>query len=353
MPNNITRLIFILISVFSLCVILTYKLLGMKAFFFSILFVLIYALNSKNMLTYTTDICINHIYGKKFFQLALPFFNNVFNPSVVKIPSGYLCCIRCSTLTQKNLFYYLYGNFFYDSFVLFMEIDHCGKHKIIYPEYKNLKGYLEDPRIIEYNDKYILSASEYVSDRNNFPVLLVYDKNYNFIKRIDYNRSDYFGKDKMTGIQKNWCLFQHKEEVYVHTDVYPRWKIFKLDINTGNMIKIIDTKYSFSLKYYLRCSTSWKIYDASYYICGIHTKSKEKMPTIRSILILIDRKTFIPVFRTDLLCLEPKGHNRTQFLSGLETDDFYVILAYGLNDSEIILKRIAKHRLKFIPYNFS
>ena len=353
MPNNITRLILLLVSLFSLCAILTYKLLGMKAFFVSVFFVVIYAFFSKNILMYTTESCVEHIHGKKIFQLEFPFFYNIFNPSIVKIPSGYLCCIRCSTLTQKNILYYLYGHFFYDSFILFVEIDNCGNYKIIYPEHTKLKGHLEDPRIIKYEDKYILSTSEYISGENNFPVLLTYDKNYNFTKRIDYNRSDYFGKDKMIGIQKNWCLFEHEGDVYVHTDVYPKWKIFRLDIETGNMIKIVDTEYSFPIKYYLRCSTSWKIYNENYYICGIHTKTKEKMPTIRSILVLIDRKTLTPAFRTNLLCLEPNVHNRTQFLCGLETDEFYIILSYGLNDSEIALKKIAKYRLKFIPYNFS
>lgn len=320
-----------------------YKLFGTKAVFVSVLIIAVYALFSKDIVTYTMEQCTRHVYGKKIFRLTFPFFYNIFNPSIAKIPSGHLCAIRCSTLTQKNIFYYLYGQFFYDSFILFLEIDHQGNCKIIRPVHKNLKGYLEDPRIIIHGDRYILSASEYVNAKNNFPVLMIYDKNYNFVKRTDYIST-------ATGIQKNWCLFEHNGEIYVHTDTYPTWKVFKLDVDTGNMDKITDKEYGFQPRYHLRCSTSWKIYDEKHYICGLHTKTKEKMPTIRSILVLIDRKTLLPSFRTDLLCLDPTGHNRTQFLSGLEVDDFHVILSYGLNDSEIVLRKISKHRINFFPY---
>jgi len=318
---------------------------------FLIIFLIIFSiffLFSKNILSYTTESCNSHITSKDFFRLSFPFFHNIFNPSITKTESGYLCCLRLSTWSHKNLLSYIYGYFFYESYLLFLELDNSGNLvKIIYPFHKEN---LEDPRIIEYNSKYIVSATKFVDMKNIFPVLLIYDKNYNLLKRVDYNRLNYMEKDS-SAINKNWCPFIHNNEVYIHTDTFPKWKVFKLDVDTGNMVKIIDTDIDFRIpsNVYLRCSTSWKIYDSNYYICGLHTKTKYKYPTIRSILVLIDRKTLIPSHKTDIACLEWKKHNRIQFLSGLEIDDFYVILAYGVDDSEIVVKRIAKYRLKFIP----
>lgn len=312
---------------------------------------LLYLLFSRKITLITFEKCHAHTKGKNFFHYSFPTTHNIFNPSLIKTSNnGYICSVRCSTLTQKNLFYHLYGKMYYESFILFIEIDNAGNSKIIYPIHKNLKGSLEDPRMIEYHDKYILSCSEYINNKDNFPVLMIYDKNYNFVKRVDYNRNDY--GDKRT-VQKNWCPFVHKGELYLHTDTYPEWKIFKLDIETGNMKKIININVSsfFSIpeKWLLRCSTSWKIYNDKYYICGLHTKTKGKIPTIRSVLVLIDKETLQPTYRTEMLCLEKENHNRIQYLSGLETTDFDVILAYGLNDAEIVLKKIPKYRLKFIP----
>ena len=156
MHNNITRLILWLISIFCLCVILTYKFLGKKTIFIGILITLLYTLFSKNILVHTVTKCIRHVNGKKIFQLAFPFCYNIFNPSIVKIPFGYLLSVRCSTLSQKNIFCYLYGQFFYDSSIFFIELDIKGKYKIFYP---NDKGNLEDPRMIKYKNQYILSDS--------------------------------------------------------------------------------------------------------------------------------------------------------------------------------------------------
>lgn len=315
-----------------------------------IILFLSYILFSPNILSYQLIPCNTHIFGKNFFRLSFPAFNNIFNPSILKTATGYLCCLRCSTFTQKNLFTYLYGKLSYNSFILFLEIDHQNNIKIIYPVHKHLKGSLEDPRMIEYKNNYIVSSSECIDFSHIFPVLLVYDKSFNLIKRVDYCRTDYYG-NKVKDIQKNWCPFIHEGQLYLHTDSYPEWKVFKIDLDTGHMEKIIhmDVSCLFILQpnIMLRCSTSWKVYDKNYYICGLHTKTKQ-FTTIRSILVLIDRKTLSPEYATDILCLEDKTHNRIQYLSGLEVDDFYVVLGYGLNDSEIVLKKIAKHRLKFV-----
>ena len=229
MLNNITRLVLIVVLLLLIFIVFINKFVQTKkAILLSIVFVLIYTLFSKNILEYTTEKCINHIYGKKFFEMEFPFFYNIFNPSIIKIPSGYLCCIRCSTLTQKNFFYYLYGQFFYDSFIFFLELDYQGNYKIVFPSHQNLNRNLEDPRIIKHRNHYIISASEYLSKNNNFPVLMIYDTNYNFIKRVDYNRTNYFGIDEIRGVCKRIGVYFIMKMNYIYTQTYiPTGKFLK------------------------------------------------------------------------------------------------------------------------------
>jgi len=355
MTKDIYGFIIAAIALLILCLVVGYKLFGSRSkkivIILYVIFI-VFVLFSHRILEFPVVLCKGHTKGKNFFELSFDSRYNIFNPSITKTSNGYLCCLRCSTLTQKNLFYHFYGQMFYKSFILFLEIDSEGNKKIIYPVHKNLKGSLEDPRMIEYKGNYVLSASEYITMQDNFPVLMIYDKNYNFVRRVDYNRSDYFGDSPVVNVQKNWCPFEHNGELCIQTDAYPIWKVFTVDLQTGRMFKIIEENvanfFDVPQNLNLRCSTSWKIYNDSYYICGLHTKTKGKIPTIRSVLVLIDRKTLLISFRTEILCLEPKKHNRIQYLSGIEVDDFYVILAYGLNDSQIILKKIPKYRLNFI-----
>lgn len=306
-------------------------------------------LTNEKILSTTFLPCGSHVYGKKIFELEFDSCYNLFNPSIVKQGQKYICCVRCSTLTQKNLLLYMYRFINPDSFIVFVEIEN-GRKKIIYP-YQPTTKTLEDPRMIEYQGNYFISASEY-DGKYNFPALLEYNKNYDFVRRIDYIKSDYFG-DKAVTVQKNWCPFVHEEQLYLHTDTYPQWKVYRVDIFSGGLEKIcdVDIQNKFSAvitkKIFLRCSTSWKDY-GQFYICGLHTKTKNKIPTYRSALVLIDKKSFVPVQITDFFCLGG-NHDRTQFLSGLEVDDFNVILAYGLNDAKMCIKSIPKYSLKFMP----
>jgi predicted GH43/DUF377 family glycosyl hydrolase len=313
--------------------------------FFIIIFLLLLCLN-RDILRISFCSEKYHIKGRNIFSKEFNSVYNIFNPSILKKNKKYICCMRCSTLSMKNLFNYLYGRYNYDSFLLFCEIENGKFQKIIFSRPCD-NGYYEDPRMIEYNGNYLVSATEFIDKKNIFPVILEYDKNYNFLRRIDYNRENYFFEIPFQSIQKNWCPFEHKGMLYVHTDTFPDWKVFQVD-NKGNMIKKVHKPFSPSLQnMFLRCSTSWKDYDNNFYICGLHTKTKTMIPKIRSMLVLIDKNTLEPVFYTDVFCLEKEDHDRIQYLSGIEVEDKSIILAYGIGDYKVVLKKVLKKNLNF------
>uniref|UniRef100_A0A6C0EMQ3 Uncharacterized protein n=1 Tax=viral metagenome TaxID=1070528 RepID=A0A6C0EMQ3_9ZZZZ len=313
----------------------------------------LYILLSRDLLSITIGGCprnVKHPVMHSVYRLDFNSFHNVFNPSILRRENKMICCSRVSTLSQRNLLININGKLNYDSFLIFVEVVGSDTCKVVYPSHPHLNGKLEDPRFVLYNGEYIVSATEFVDWRYIFPTMYIYDTNYNFVRRVDYVKKDYFGTSPIKTIQKNWCPFVHQGRVLSHTDSYPNWKVFQIDTNTGNMLKLVnyDTSKLFHVpkNAFLRCSTSWVRYDATHYICGLHSKTKGRIPSIRSCLVLIDHQTLLPTAYTDYLCFEKK-HNRIQFLSGIECDDFYVYVAYGLDDAEICVKKIAKYRLCF------
>jgi hypothetical protein len=316
---------------------------------------ILYILFSKNIINFTLEKCIcDHLISEPVYSLNLNKSEEVFNPSIIKKDNLIICASRLSTLNLKNIFSFVYGSIFFKTFIIFLVIKDGKLKKIIYPECKspNLKGKFEDPRLIEYKNNYFISATNYVNRNNIFPILLKFSKNFKFIKYIQYNKKDYFGKNKYT-IQKNWCPFIHENNLFLHTDSYPLWKVYQIDENIGDMKNIInfDTSIFFKeyKKIYLRCSTSWKIYNKKYYICGLHTKDKGSVfPRIRSLLVLINRITLLPEKKTNLLCIEETEHSKIQYLSGIETDEQNIYISYGVNDCKLHIKKIKKKDLVFV-----
>lgn len=303
--------------------------------------------------TVSLSTCSSHIQGTTILRESFQGVYQVYNPSIVKIEDKYVGCARLSTLTYKNILYCLYGHFFRDSFFIFFELDSKRNLKLIYPSRnpKALrKAVLEDPRIIKYNDQYVVSSTDL---EKRFPVITIWDLNYNFVKLVDYSKSDYYGSLYFPNqMEKNWCPFEHLGRLYVHTDTCPIWRVLEVELDTGKMRKEVEINSSVLFQdeaaLYLRCSTSWKVYDDMHYICGLHTKSKRRLaPSFYSVLVLIDRTTLLPVQITDVLCFEPKQHHRIQFLSGLEVEPWHIVLAYGLSDCEVVLRRVPKRKLKF------
>lgn len=307
-----------------------------------ILLVILYLImKNESILEYSN--CDSH--HCKFLKVFSEKSKEMYNPSLCKIDEGFLICARKSSSSYKNLFSHFAGLFNYNSSIVFIKTIR-NSATYIYPE--QIKN-LEDPRMIKYKNMYLVSANEYLTIDKNYPVISVYNRKYEFVKRVDYNRNDYNGNAK--GVQKNWCLFVKNQELYVHTDTYPRWKVFILDLENGRMQKIVDwDSRNFFKKFegvVLRNSTSWKNFDSDNFICGLHTRTVNLIPQIRSLFVLINYDTFLPEKQTNILCLEKDRCNRVQYLSGLETDDDYVYLGYGLNDAEIGIRKIMKSNIEW------
>jgi hypothetical protein len=325
----------------------------LKVFLLCIL--LIIHIINKNFLYYDKCVINKHLQGKIILNLKIPGFYHLFNPSIIIQPQKYIIAARVSTISEKSLFYKYYGKLFYHSFLIFIIFNFSGNYKIIWSKSDYDYNNLEDPRLIEFQNKYIVVCTQYNQNhQEHFPKILVYSKNFNLDREIKINFENYLKKIQKYKI-KNWCPFIHKNELYLHTDAYPMWKVFKLNYETGKLTKEVEQDIRLKFKIvnmYLRCSTSWKSYDSEYYICGLHIKTKQKyFPSIQSLLVLISKKTLLPEYKTDIFCLEPHSHDRIQFLSGLEIDDTHVILGYGVNDCEVKIKKIPRWKLKFKNIN--
>lgn len=304
-----------------------------------------------------------HICHKEILTWEIPGLYKMFNPSITKIGDkednrGYILCTRYSNKTIKNLFMYMYSDYNYKSKVCiaYLSPNLQKIQKVIFPnitiENINCKYESEDPRITYHNNHYYISITEFRSKKEILPTLYKFDHSFNLIRRLEYNMTGYFKYIKPSTVQKNWCPFSHNGKLLLHTDTYPEWRIFQIDENTGDMSLYcsVNTEKLFSTiqkKIFIRCSTSPKHFSVNSLICGLHTKQFcGVFPTIRTMLVEIDKHTLLPIRRTDMFCVDGNdNHVRIQFLSGLETDDHNIYLTYGIGDYKCSVKRIPKSHL--------
>ena len=322
-------------------------------FIIFIIIIIIYCLFSTSLPNNKLNCNFKHISSKNMLTLEIDGFYKIFNPSIVKYNDGYIMCVRYSNRTIKNIFMCLHSNLNYESHIGFVLLSsNMQIKKFIFPNLEN--KYLEDPRIFIYQDLILVSITEFNSEKNIYPALYIFDNNFSLIRRVEYNRDMYSNNFP---IQKNWCLFSNNNNLLIHTDSYPIWNVYMLNHTDGNLQQHISFDSTIFFKdckeKLIRCSTSWKSFDKNTYICGLHTKSffAGKIPTIRTILVQIDKKTLIPIKKTPTFCIDVKYDTRIQFLSGLEIDSKYVYLTYGIGNYKIEIKRITKlHILSLLKY---
>ena len=310
-----------------------------------------------------------HISYKDILSYEIPGNYKLFNPSICKYGEGYVMCVRYSNKIIKNIFLYLYSNVECQSHICFIILTKDMKIiKTIFP--KMSSNALEDPRICYYNDYFYVSITEFIAKELIFPSLYIFDNSFNFIRKLTYNWNEYFESTKIQPslIQKNWCPFVYKSKLLIHTDAYPKWNVFGIKETNYNgieddkncVLKRKDMKlvsivsfnttefFKDSKQKLIRCSTSWIDFTKDTFLAGLHTKEfaiKKFLPTIRTILVEIDKETFIPIRKTSVLCLDHINDTRIQFLSGIESDDSYIYLTYGIGDYKTIIKKISKKRV--------
>ncbi len=305
----------------------------------TVILIYIFLLSTK-VSNYRFGNCGYKIRKKDILDTEINGFFKMFNPSITRHKEGYILCSRYSNRTMKNLLSYFYGKLYSESHIMLTFLDSNMKiQKIIAPNFNNIYS-LEDPRICIYNDIVLISATEFKDEKNIYPVLYTQGDT---LEKITY--TGYHSKSK---IQKNWCPFSHEGSVYLHTDTYPYWYVYKINPKTGEMNQISKTytekffrniKKDFGTKL-IRCSTSWKSFTEYTFLCGIHIKQFSGiLPTIRTILVEVDKRTFQPIRKTSVLCLD-KENSRIQFLSGLEVDDTHIYLSYGIGDYKTVVSKI-------------
>jgi predicted GH43/DUF377 family glycosyl hydrolase len=314
--------------------------------FIFIILIFIYTLFSFRILNTTISCKNNHEYFISKFEYEFDSNYKIINPSICKFNNNFILAFRFTNATYKNIALYLHHKLNYNSYLGIFILDNKYKiEKTIFP-YTSSKYPIEDPRIIIFNEKIYISVTEMINSKYIYPYLLEYDLNLNFLRRIDYK--NYFSKNK---IQKNWCPFINNNRLLLHTDSYPEWIIYEIDLIDGSLKEIVRKNIniiSLDKNSYLRCSTSWKIINNKY-ICGLHIKEYDKIigrfGKIRTILLELDVETLLPIKKTDILCIDKYNHHLIQFLSGLEINNNDIILTYGLGDYKIKISTIPFNRL--------
>jgi predicted GH43/DUF377 family glycosyl hydrolase len=316
---------------------------------FILVIIIIYTIFSTNIINNRWICHCKHLESKKVFDWEIESnTRKIFNPSLTKYGENYVMSARYSNKTLKNIYSYLLSKSKNISHICFILLSpNFEILKIIFPKLNNIP--LEDPRIHYHNNKFYVSITEFNSDSDIFPALYILDKEFNLIKRVDYNKDNYFAHAPKNNIQKNWCIFSHYDDLLLHTDSYPIWRVMKIT-ETGNMSQLLEHDTTDFFENYkqkiIRCSTSWKSLTESTYICGLHTKEMNMtIPTMSTILIEIDKKTLKPIRKTDIICIDSENHTKVQFLSGIEVDDMNVYLSYGIGDYKVEIIRFTKNHL--------
>lgn len=279
------------------------------------------------------------------------FFKKIFNPSIVFNNNELIIVARKSSNTLKSIFHWSVNRILKTNFssIVFFKYNFEKQKLSFIKEFTTKENNLEDPRIIFYKNNYYVSITEFHSEKHIFPIIYKFDQKFNFIKKIKYCFSE-----KRNKIEKNWCLFIHQNELYLHTDCFPNWKIYKININelinTADCLLILNLQNIFSLnfKQFLRCSTSWKDFDSNFYIVGLHTKIFNLVTVdIKSKFVLVNKSNLIPQFISKEICFSEDfiSHARIQFLSGIETNDKYLFLSFGIGDFKFLVKKIKKKNL--------
>lgn len=297
-----------------------------------VVFVVFLLLNSSKFMSKNTNCFYNHLRGKSLFEYEnRELLTKYFNPSIIKHDNGYIMSVRKSNNILKNLFVYLLTRNENYSKISFITLDNNFKlERIISPKIGKYEINGEDPRLVYFNGQYLLSAVIVKSPKDIFPYLFQFDKDFNFISRRKFQFNE-----KRNNIEKNWCLFVCNDKLFLHTDTYPRWKVYHVILNSLECNKVLD--YKWDLKGYpnLRCSTSWVKWDKTKFIVGLHVKQFGRIfPTIRSVLCFVDSNTFKPIKISKPFCVDDE-HSRIQFLSGLEIDKNNLILTFGISDYKI------------------
>ena len=289
------------------------------------------------------------LYTKTMLTWDLSGFYKMFNPSITKYKDGYVMCTRYNNKTIKNLFMYAHSEIDYQSYICFVVLSLDMKiKKIVFPSLKKIP--LEDPRITFFDGYFFVSVTELISKKEIYPTLYIFDEQFNFLRRVDYNRKDYFITNPKSSIQKNWCPFPYNNEILLHTDTFPDWKVYRIDHwGDMHMMAHCDSRKFFRRisQRLIRCSTSWKSFSKNTFICGIHTKQFfSVLPTIRSVLVEIDKRALLPIRHTEVFCVDAKDNTRVQFLSGLEVDELNVYLTFGIGDYRADVKRVPKSYIR-------
>lgn len=264
------------------------------------------------------------------------------NPSIIKTENGYILAVR-------NIFKF-YGE------ISSIELYHFTFDMKIIKKSKisdiKLHGY-EDPRLFTHKNR--IYAIVVVKNKNIFPKIIdITDFKIN--KIIEFERTYHSGNNK------NWNIFKlpNCEQLYLHTDSFPIWKIFKI-----NLDGILSTYINFDSKLFfdpdnfyqnsytcLRCSTIPVEYSVNSHILILHTKHnmnlKNLRPKMRSVIVEIDNITLLPIRYSNIINLS-LNDEIIQFVSGLcKIDNNNYLLTYGLNDLGFKIIKITKNEIEKI-----
>lgn len=300
--------------------------------FLIILSILLFIIFSKIPMTYCINCQDKHLYK----NVCINYENNDyiikhFNPSITQNDNKELVlAYRKSNANYKSIYTCFLSR---DNYFSTLEFLTLKDNKVFSTDLK----FVEDPRIIFYKNYYYVSMSYYQDQKHIFPRLYIFNCDFKLVNECQYEFYTNNIKETRRNIEKNFCLFIHDDKLFVHINVYPKWCIYSLNIHENKAIchNYIEQSLQIDVNEYpnLRCSTSWKKYK-NYYIAGLHTKKFGHLfPAIRSVIVLIDSNTLLPIKISPLICFDNMYHSRIQYLSGLEViNDDTILITLGIGD---------------------
>jgi hypothetical protein len=294
---------------------------------------------------YTTKIhpCCQYTHQSftKCFTLYKSGMMKVINPSIAKYGKGFLLSCRYTNATTINLLVRCTFSLYNRSQLLFLITDeNFNITRRVHAATNN--RVLQDPRVIELGEKYLVSITETKPGKTR-PIMMMYSHNLTLLYERKYN-----GYYPDGPVEKNWCPFVYKSKVYIHTDTFPLWRVYNLDVLTGNLSCPVtfNTSKLFNEYKIVRCSTSWIPFTSTTFLCGLHTRYN-CMPfsTYRTILVEIDALTMLPIRISSELCID-SDHNYIQFLSGMARRGDTIYMSFGLADCESRVVKVPLWRIR-------
>ena len=277
-------------------------------------------------------------------HLGKDFVPHIYNPSITKIPEGWLVAARVGTSIQSgaSFLYHRYVNS--QSQIVLLLFDPEFRVNLSYQilslyltsDQERFQYHLEDPRI-DYQDGTLVICGT----RSDYPSSCQVIASKGIWKnRIFWHEKTHVIPQNIQQREwksKNWTPFFYRNEFLVVTDIYPTFKVRHL--TDGHLVRQYPLNVpEFSNRIIHNGTSPRWLPSRQFYIIGIHNKVSIPLQIRTSFLLL--SSTLEPQFYSPFLTFNPQS--TFEFCSGLEViNDQTLVVGVGDSDQKAVLYRVS------------